>query len=299
MPLIRYENKKLSEAKLATIRIANAIIREYSAQGFDLTLRQLYYQFVARDIIPNKQTEYKRLGETISDGRLAGLIDWDAIIDRTRNLRTVGAWESPEQIIDAVAAQFKYDPWLEQRNYVEVWIEKDALVGVIGGICEQYRVPYFSCRGYTSQSEMWLAGRRLRNKRRMNRDCVVLHFGDHDPSGMDMTRDIEDRLSMFAEGRVEVRRLALNMTQVEEFNPPPNPAKLTDARAQGYIAEFGDESWELDALDPRTLAGLIETEVNSLLDDDAWRESMARESQARDELQRIANRYQDVVEFLS
>jgi hypothetical protein len=296
---IKYQNLKMSPKKLAVIETANAIINEYSAQGFDLTLRQLYYQFVARDIIPNRQSEYKKLGETISDGRLAGLIDWDAIIDRTRNLRSLASWETPQAIIDACAAQFKHDMWENQHNHVEVWIEKDALVGVIAGVCDRWRVPYFSCRGYTSQSEMWAAGRRLRSANRRGKTPIVLHFGDHDPSGVDMTRDIAERLSMFAECSVHVDRLALNMSQIEQYQPPPNPTKFTDARAEAYVREYGDESWELDALDPSTLADLIENEVRRLTDIAQWEVDEEREQKARTELREISARYDDVVEFLS
>ena len=87
MPKITYKEYRLKQASLDIINQANQIIREYSAQGFDLTLRQLYYQFVSRDLIPNSQREYKRLGSIINKGRLAGLVDWNAIVDRTRNLR--------------------------------------------------------------------------------------------------------------------------------------------------------------------------------------------------------------------
>lgn len=298
MPRIKYETITLSAKKRAMIDKANEIIAEYSAAGYDLTLRQLYYQFVARDLLPNRQLEYKRLGDAINDGRLVGLIDWNAIVDRTRNLRSVGSWSSPESILQTCAEQFKYDPWLTQDRYVEVWIEKDALVGVIANVCEDFRVPYFSCRGYTSQSEMWSAGRRLLSARRRGKTPVVLHFGDHDPSGIDMTRDIEDRLAMFSEGFIHVDRLALNMDQVRAYDPPPNPAKLTDTRSTSYIREYGDESWELDALDPATLSGLIETEIQGLIDDDAWERSMNRENDARKNLGLIARDYNRIIDTL-
>lgn len=146
MPRIKYQNIKISPDRLAIINKANEIIEEYEAQGFDLTLRQLYYQFVARDIIPNKQQEYKRLGDIVADGRLAGLIDWDAIVDRTRNLRVRGHWSQPSDIVSAVARQYHIDMWKGQTYRPEVWIEKDALVGVIAGVCEELDVPYFSAR---------------------------------------------------------------------------------------------------------------------------------------------------------
>ena len=126
MALEKFITKKFRSSTLAIIAQANGIIAEYQAMGFTLTLRQLYYQFVARDLIPNKQSEYKRLGETINNARLAGLIDWSAIEDRTRNVRRTAMWDNPQSILDAVAAQYQENPWDTQKYAPEVWIEKDA-----------------------------------------------------------------------------------------------------------------------------------------------------------------------------
>src|SRR5262245_37159888 len=131
MARIKYREKRFSAPRLAVIAQANAICAEYAAQGYDLTLRQLYYQFVARGLIANRQTEYKRLGDIIDEARMAGLLDWDYIVDRTRYLRTQNTWEHPSDIISASASQFRIDKWEHQPYRIEVWIEKDALVGVI------------------------------------------------------------------------------------------------------------------------------------------------------------------------
>ncbi len=112
-------------------------------------------------------------------------------------------------------------------------------------ICEELDVPYFSCRGYTSQSEMWAAAQRLLGYiwAKQRQHVTILHFGDHDPSGIDMTRDIRERLSLFCGGEgFAVRRIALNMDQVRQYDPPPNPAKLTDTRVDAYLRKYGDDS---------------------------------------------------------
>ncbi len=284
---IKYVEKRFGAKALKTIAAANAIIAEYTAQGFDLTLRQLYYQFVSRDLIPNSQREYKNLGAVINDARLAGLISWGAIIDRTRNLVSNNHWEHPRDIVEACAKQFQIDKWADQENRVEVWIEKDALVGVIDSVCRKLDVAYFSCRGYTSQSEMWVAGQRLKRHAKAGQNPVVIHLGDHDPSGIDMSRDIEDRLQLFM-GGVEFTRIALNMNQVEKYNPPPNPAKTTDSRARDYIAMHGHESWELDALDPKVLARLIEKTVLNYRDEDKWEAARSLELTHRETLSEAA-----------
>lgn len=294
MPRIAYVPKNFSDGSMEIIARANQICTDYAAQGFDLTLRQLYYQFVSRDWLANRQTEYKRLGSIINDARLAGLIDWDYIVDRTRNLRDLAHWTTPEEIIQAVARQYRHECWEDQQYRVEVWIEKDALVGVIQGVCQRNDVPFFSCRGYTSQSELWGAAMRLKGYEQDGQETVVIHLGDHDPSGIDMTRDIQDRLRLFG-AKTEVRRIALTMAQVDQYQPPPNPAKLTDSRAEGYIEEHGDESWELDALDPATLDTLIQGEIESWRDDRSWRESVARQEEQRGRLAAVRERWAEVV----
>lgn len=297
MPKIVYIEKRFAPASQDVIETANAIIEEYDAQGFDLTVRQLYYQFVARGLLQNTDREYKRLGGIVNDARLAGLIDWDSISDRTRNLRKLTHWLNPRDILGGVAVGYAVDHWEGQKYRPEVWIEKDALLGVISGVCDELDVPYFSCRGYTSQSEMWRAGQRTANVLKHGYTPLIFHFGDHDPSGIDMTRDITDRLALFA-GGVEVRRLALNMDQVNEHNPPPNPAKTTDSRYVGYIDAFGDESWELDALQPQVLADLIREEVLTFRDDDVYEAVIERETEERRNLVRVRDRWPEVVEML-
>lgn len=310
MPLISYISRKFARASLEIIDEANRIIDDYAAQGYDLTLRQLYYRFIAEDAFPeswrdpstgskNVQGNYKRLGGTINDARLAGLVDWERIVDRTRGLRGKSHWNSPEEIVRACASQYSVDRWKYQRHRPEVWIEKDALVGVIEGVCSNLDVPHFSCRGYTSQSEMWRAGQRILAHMDQRQSPVVFHLGDHDPSGMDMTRDIRERLNVFVgfeEGiypGVEVRRIALNMDQVNELDPPPSPAKITDSRSANYIAEFGSDSWELDALEPAALTGLVEEHVLAIRDEDRWRKARELEGLGMKRLDAAAKRLEN------
>lgn len=278
---------------------AISILDEMRAMGYTLTLRQLYYQLVARDVIANKQSEYKRLGSIINDARLAGLIDWDAIEDRTRNLKSVPHWLNESQIIRSAADSFRLDKWVGQKYRVEVWVEKDALVGVLERACRELDVPWFSCRGYTSQSELYGAGKRLSWHMYENRQIpVIIHLGDHDPSGIDMTRDILDRLFMFVGTEVEVQRIALNMDQIRQYDPPPNPAKITDSRFEGYAREHGDESWELDALDPRVIHKLIVDTVLEYRDDDLFTQVQEEEREKRELLSAAADDWRKVASIL-
>ena len=281
-----YRSKGFRRETLELIDTGNAIISEYVGMGYVLTLRQLYYQFVARAIIENSERSYKRLGKIVSDARLAGMMDWEAIEDRTRGVQEVNHWEHPRDIIYACAEQFRIDKWWDQPKHVEVWVEKEALAGVLHHVCRDLDVPFLSCRGYPSQSEMWRAGQRIKSK--CASSSVVIHLGDHDPSGIDMTRDIEERLWLFSGEPVHVQRIALNMDQVEEYNPPPNPTKFTDSRAGDYVMRYGYSSWELDALEPQVLEQLTRDAVIAHRDEELWQKSIDVEHEHRRQLRELA-----------
>jgi hypothetical protein len=294
MPYIQYKEINFRSKSRAMIDIASQICDEYMAQGYTLTLRQLYYQFVARGHIENSQKEYTNLGNIIGDARLAGLLDWEAIEDRTRNLAELQYWDSPKNVLEAAAGSFRYDRWDNQPVRIEVWVEKEALAGVVERTAFKYRCPFFACRGYSSQSEAWRAGVRFKEYNDNGQPVKVIHLGDHDPSGIDMTRDNDTRLALFSEySDVEVIRVALNEDQVRQYNPPPNPTKLTDTRAPDYVRKFGMESWELDALDPTVIDALISSEIEKYIDYDNWKEAKEREQKSRDKLKELAKNYEE------
>ncbi len=297
---ICYVTKKFSAEHEAIIDRANSIIQDFHAQGYDLTLRQLYYQFVSKDWLANTDKNYKRLGDIVSAARRAGRIDWDRIVDRTRFLRTSPAWGGPEEIVAACAEQFSVDFWANQPYRPEVWVEKDALVGVLEVACRPWHCPYFSCRGYTSDSEIWSAARRMSAYVKKDQTPIVFHLGDHDPSGVDMSRDIADRINLFAEGvhKIEIKRIALTMDQIEEYNPPPNPAKTTDARYTKYQELHGDQSWELDALSPTTLSELIAQEMGEIIDQEKWDESVELRTEGRRLLKAVSDDWDNLTDGL-
>lgn len=288
MPKIAYKDVKFRSDSLKLIDTANAIISEYDAEGYDLTLRQLYYQLVARGYIENTMNSYKRVGNIINDARLSGLIDWYSVTDRTRNLKRNSHWSSPGEIIRSAVSQYAIDIREDQPNYIEVWVEKEALVEVVAKACISLDVPYFACRGYVSQSEMWSAARRFKRKAEEGKEPHIIHLGDHDPSGIDMTRDISERMELF-EAYTEVHRIALNLDQIETYNPPPNPAKITDSRCSGYMKIYGNESWELDALNPKSIKDLIQSEIAVLTDWDRLEAKRDEEEAQKKTLQKYAD----------
>ena len=180
-----------------------------------------------------------------------------------------------------------------------MWIEKDALIGVIEGVCTELRVPYFAHRGNNSQTLQYQAGRRFAAYLDRGLIPLVLHLADHDPNGIDMTRDNIERLALYARADIEVRRIALNMDQVRRYSPPPSFVKEGDTRTTGYRERFGtDECWELDALSPAVIADLIRSEIEGLIDQRAWRAALASEQQGSELLAGVAKNWTKVEKLL-
>lgn len=288
MPRIHYVSWNPHPESVRLIAEARRIIAEYEQQGFTLTLRQLYYQLVARDLVPNTQKSYDRIGMLVTKGRRAGMIDWNAIEDRTRFVRKNQHFDGPAHIMEIAAKSYRRNLWENQPIVVEVWIEKDALIGVIEQSCRKLDVPFFSCRGYVSDTEMWNAAQRVIEREQYGQKTRILHLSDHDPSGLDMTRDIDDRLQLFVgdEGKYRVDRVALTKEQIDRYKPPPNPAKLTDSRITLYKQLHGRSSWELDALSPTVLNDLIQTEVEMSRDPDRFDIAFAQQETDRAKLRK-------------
>jgi len=305
VPLINYTDwqpVRDKARKLDMIAKVNEICRDFQRRGYSITLRQLHYQFVSRGWHPNTDQAYHSLGDLVSNGRRGGMIDWNHVEDRTRFLRALSHWDSPEQIIRAATGGYRVDLWEDQPTKIEVWVEKDALIDVVARAAERWDVGHISCRGYMSDSEMWSAARRFDHKLRYGQaeQVLVLHLGDHDASGLDMTRDIEDRLTLFMQqsARLEVRRIALNMDQIEQYDPPPNPAKLTDGRSTKYIEQYGESSWELDALDPDVLVDLIDSEIAGEVDMDRYEARRDEADRQREQLAAVSDRWDEIVTYL-
>lgn len=294
-----HSKTQLGPKRLARLNQINDILEEYVADGYVLTLRQLYYQLVSRDIIPNNDKEYKKLGEILVAGRMSGVVDWAAIEDRVR-VPKLPYWVLG--ISDALSdtySQYRLNRQENQTNYVEVWVEKDALSGIFSRITSHYHVNLMVNRGYSSASAMYSAYNRFKSQIANGHSVTVLYFGDHDPSGLDMIRDVNDRVREMLDhrfgsvaDRYVVEQIALNMDQIREFNPPPNPAKITDSRANWYIEKYGPMSWELDALPPSELASLCDKAIKKNIDLDLFMEMIEKENEQKTILKSIIKEHE-------
>lgn len=285
-----YISKSFRTEALGLIDTINDIIDEYRTDGFVLTVRQLYYQLVARAVIPNTLQDYKRIAGLVNDGKLAGLIDWAMLEDRTREFVRRSRWNSPQQILDASANSYHEDMWSNQSHRVFVVVEKEALVGVLERVCNEYDVPLLAARGYPSGSV--LREFAIDDIYNCDQECHILHLGDHDPSGIDMTRDLEERINLFSENTIDLQRIALNMDQVREQSPPENPAKSTDSRFADYRRKFGTSSWELDALSPAYLAELVASEIRQHIVWGDWESRKEELAEIRKKLSLVAKHWE-------
>lgn len=269
MSKIAFREQNFRDDRRAMINQMIGIVEEYQNQWLRLTARQLYYQFVSRDFIANTPRSYKNLTGLLADARYAGLIDWNAIEDRGREPVVWQQYDSIRAMVERSINSFRLPRWDTQPNYVELWVEKQALAGVLEPLAAEYHATLMVNKGYSSASAMFESSQRFMDRQNNNQKPILFYLGDHDPSGEDMVRDIEDRLTEFGVDGIEVKKLALTMAQIEEFEPPPNPAKMTDSRANKYVEKFGNESWEVDALPPDELAKIIRAAFDDVVDADA------------------------------
>jgi len=267
------------------------IAEEYAKEGLTLTLRQLYYQHVSRGLEANGQHVYKRIGSTLTEARFTGEFPIEHLEDRGRNTGEAD-WSDNDDDVDHALSEaeraikalprwyLKRSRWWGQPNIVSVWVEKEALAGVFEDTCKELGVSLFPCKGYPSVSSLWAWHRDMADTRAnaaellgMEPTPIILYFGDHDPDGWEIPRSAERSLRRLQGIRgehfdFEFRRLALLKKQIDQYKPPPFPAKETSARYASYVKEHKiKDAWELDALEPRVLRKLIADGVNGLFDE--------------------------------
>jgi hypothetical protein len=284
----KYKEWKPKPDSLALVNTCNQIIANLSQ--YQLTLRQLYYQLVSQNVVPNTERSYQNLSRLVTRARLAGLMDWNAIEDRVRRPSVPTQFDDLEDVVDAAMNSYRLDRWQGQAYYAELWVEKDALASVLQPLADQFHVTLMVNRGYSSASAMKASAERFR--RYNDRQLALFYLGDLDPSGEDMVRDIDERMYMFGIDELAVEKIALTMAQVQAYNPPPNPAKMSDARAADYVAKYGRSSWEVDALAPAVLEQIITDAFEAIIDQSAMDAMIAQEENDKT---RLSTAVQDIV----
>jgi hypothetical protein len=288
-----YLDIKFNHATMTFIGIIDKILTRYSNKGLTMTVRQLHYRLVTEGVMPNTKKQYKKLVKVVTDARMAGLLSWDAIEDRHRRWERRQHWESGQQYIDAVANSYHMDMWEGQKFRPFVLIEKDALSGVFSSTCHNLDVPLLSCKGYLSASSSRdFATIDMRYSIADGQTPIVFHFGDHDPSGIDMTRDLQERLAIFLEiEEPQIKRMALSLEQVKRWNLAPNPTNPKDARFASYVRRYGRKCWELDAIEPEDLQSMCKRAIERLIDWDVWERRQKQIAAIEKRIRRFAKKF--------
>lgn len=249
------------------------------SEGHPMTVRQVYYQLVAQQLIDNNRSQYQAVSTLLVNARQSGAVPWEWIEDRNRRPRAVNMWGDLGDFITTVRNAYRRDVWQDQPSYLEVWLEKDALSGIFEDALRPYGVTLNVGRGYDGWDSIHNAAERFGDGDGM----TILYFGDFDPSGEDMVRSLVERLAFF-DCKPEVIKCALTLADVRQYNLPPDFTKKTDTRSAAFVARWGDVSVELDALPAQTLRARLISEVEARIDTAALQETRRQETAERQRL---------------
>jgi len=280
-----FRKLRFNSKSKALLTKAQEIIEGYKKMNIRITLRQLYYQLVSRALIENKLKEYHRLSALLTNARYAGIVDWNAIEDRNRVPEYPSEWESIKDLMRSASYSYRLPRWENQTYYIELFTEKDALSSILAPIANKYHIHFCANRGYTSATAIYDLSKRIAVEMAKGKQIKVLYLGDFDPSGLDMVRDIPERLQELLEegdthhdfNNVEMIHIALTMPQIKKYKCPPNPAKKTDPRARKFMALHGESSWEVDALPPDAMIKLVNESIEEWIDNDLMQEILEKE----------------------
>ncbi len=256
-------------------RNASDALLDIVAEMQPMTVRQVFYQASVRSIVDKTEAGYGRVQRALVELRRAGRLPWHWIADNTRWQRKPETWRNPEEALRQTARFYRKALWADAEDYVEVWLEKDALSAVVYDVTEEYDVPLMVARGYASVSFLHQAAPSIAAD---GRPAFIYHLGDFDPSGVDAAAKIEKSLREFArEADITFTRLAVLPWQIEAWDLPTRPTKQSDTRARG----FGATSVELDAIDPHRLRGIVRQAIEQHLPEEQFTVLKAAEESER------------------
>ncbi len=280
----RPTKRRRTQSALSDIRAAlYAIVQENQP----MTVRQIFYQAVSTGIIAKTEGEYKNtVIRQLGLMRREKQIPFAWIADSTRWMRKPRTHSSLESMLQHSAETYRRDLWDSQDCYVEIWLEKEALAGVLYEVTAQWDVPLMVTRGYPSLSYLYAAAQAIQDQ---GRPCFLYYFGDMDPSGLDIPRKVEHDLREFApDVDLHFRRVAVTREQIDEFGLQTRPTKMTDSR----FKHFQGESVEVDAMPPVALRSMVSELIEQHIDPDALARLQTVETAERDTLRGIMERLQ-------
>jgi 5S rRNA maturation endonuclease (ribonuclease M5) len=283
--------KKISKYRTKTLKIIG-LVRKLITQhrGRKLTLRQVFYQLVAKKIIPNNLRAYKNLSYLIAKARKNGDLPWDVMRNHTRFVIKENSWPNFKDFTKKIEKIYHKSKLANQRNYIEIWIEKDSLREWFEPITKEFDIPLIICRGYPSITTLYEASKRLKE---IKKPIYILYFGDFDPSGEDIFRTIKEKLIKdFGVNRrkLHIKKVALTLKDIKKYKLPPAPTKTTDSRSGKFVKKYGDFAVELEALPVKVLEQKIKKNIKSLLNWKQFQKDLKKEKQETKKLRKLVEK---------
>ena len=266
------------------------LILDWAEQNHPVTVRQIFYRLSTLDAVPKTENGYKMIGRLCTKMRRAGEIDFDWFADNTRWMRKPRTYNSIQDALSYTAETYRRALWQNQAGLVEIWLEKEALAGVVHEVTEKWDVPLMVVRGYPSLSFLHTAAKEIIRATQKGKISHIFYLGDYDPSGLDIYRAIVEDLNGFApDAQMTMQRMAVTQEQIREWDLPSRPTKKTDSRAKGFTGE----SVELDAITPDNLRQIVSECIESVVDSDALEKTLHIEQLERESIPNLLESLSD------
>jgi len=268
---IRYTGHSFSKHNGVLIKQINSMFEAYAGQGYQITLRQLYYYLISKHKMGNTAAKYKALAKLVEDACLSGDIDWNWL-QASRRMSRGFFYKKPLDILQTCTQKFRVDPWAPQSSRVEVWVNKDNLLDTVKKMCAEYSVPVMSCQNL-SIAEMHNCAKRIVNNRENYQGTNIIYLSDHDPDGYSTHHKITKTMRLFCHTyatKFSFEKAAISPGTVNRYNLIPAPGVVQDAF---YKKEYGELTWELEALPPSALHKIILSAIEKYLDRDLFKQA--------------------------
>jgi hypothetical protein len=268
-----------------TLAIREAVI-DLRDEFTVMTVRQIFYALTVRGIVPKDENAgYRPVQTQLLKMRREGLLEWSFISDATRWMRKPTTFDSSEDALELVRRTYRRNLWQSQDCRVEVWLEKDALAGVVMNATDPWDVRLMVSRGTSSATFLYSSA--LEAQRAWDEAGIETHIFalyDHDAAGLRCARTVERGLrDHVSDAPIDFTSLAITDKQIEEWDLPSRPAKKSDPEAH----KFTGPAVELDAIPPDRMMLLVENAIVDLIDADAWKKEQAVEQSERELLERL------------
>ncbi len=279
-------SKRRTKAEIEALR---ETIYNIVEDGEPMTVRQVFYQLTSQGVIPKTESQYKNtVVRLLARMRRDHDLPFDWIADSTRWMRKPTTYGSMEYMLEQTARTYRRSIWNDQRAYVEIWLEKEALAGVLDDETYRWDVPLMVTRGYPSLSFLYSAAETIGS---IEKPTFLYYFGDHDPSGLDISRSVQEGIEQLSDGaEFHFERVAVTPQQIEEWGLPGRPTKQTDTRSKNFVGD----SVEVDAIPPAKLRQLVSECITHHIDQGVLDQTLKIERLERDTLQEIAEEWGDV-----